>query len=201
MRRTMTAMDRLEMNLEVAAGWLQYCGLSEVQTYSIDHDGSVRLHLLAGKLAERAARGMPSGERVTVDRGEVHSGSGAFLGRFIAVKMDSFWGGGLYAVAATARTDGGDIGCGAAVLQTTRQVRGLSEDIGRALTLPRAGREGAITAAMRKWEGLNPPGWKNPFRKDNGLFRTLGLRILTGVRGLARVGREVRGGWRAMLRG
>ena len=189
------------MNLEVAAGWLQYCGLSEVRPYSIDHDGSVRLHLLAGKFAERAARGMPGGERVTVDRGEVHSGGGAFLGRFLAVRMDSFWGGGHYAVAATARTDGGDIGCGAAVLQTTRQVRGLCEDIGRALTLPRAGRKGAIMAAMSKWEGLNSPGWKNPFRKADGLLRTLGLRILAGARSLARAARGDRDGGTTVLRG
>lgn len=156
------------MNLEVAAGWLGYCGLPKVHPHCIDPDDSARLHMASAGWAMGAVGRTSQGDCLKVDRGECRSGRGVFLGRFLAVRLDSFFGDGLYAVAATANTNGGEVRSGAVVLWTERQVRGLCEDMGRAMMLTLGLRRGAILAAMTKWEDLNPPRWVNPFRKERG---------------------------------
>lgn len=168
------------MNLEVAAGWLSYCGLTKVCPHCILQEESVRIHLSAGKWVEHGAKSMTGGREITVDCGECHSATGgAFLGRFLVVKLNGMGGEELYAVAASARTDGGDVSGGAAVLQTVGQVKGLCEDIGRAVTLPRAERRKSLSAVMGKWEGMNSPGWDNPFLRrrvgiGKGVFQVFG---------------------------
>lgn len=156
------------MNLAVAAGWLRHCGLTKISPELIMQDESVNLHMKAAEWVERGAEGIVGFRKITVDCGECHNHLGVFLGRFLVVKMDPFWGNGLHAVAACVRTHGGDRQAGAAVLVSEHQVRLLCEDIGRALALPINKRLAAVRTVMGKWEGSNPPGWVNPLARPAG---------------------------------
>jgi len=84
------SMPEKVLNLEVATGWLQYAGLTEIHSYCIDREASLPLHLDAGRWAEAAARKMPGGSPIVFNYGECEGVQGNFIGRFIAVKLDNF---------------------------------------------------------------------------------------------------------------
>lgn len=151
------------MNLDVAAGWLNYAGMSRLRSYHLEQSGSVLVHQKACEWASHAAREFCPDRKVRIVMGECESEGGYFVGRFLAVKLSEIWSPVGYALAISVNTHGGDRNAGSAVLFSLAQVKGLSEDIGRAMTLPSPSRLTAVQSSVLKWEGLNPEGWANPF--------------------------------------
>jgi len=153
----------MTMNLDVATGWLNYAGMSRVKSYHLEQAGSVLIHQKACEWAAQAAGEFCPSRKVRVVMGECESESGHFVGRFLVVKLSEIWSPVGYAMAISVNTPGGDRRAGATVLFSMAQVKGLSEDVGRAMTLPSTSRLSAVHSSVLKWEGLNPEGWSNPF--------------------------------------
>ncbi len=174
------------MNLEVAAGWLQYAGMKKIHPYHIDGEASVRIHESCCELAEKSAAHFAPQVNLKANCGECWLEKGGFAGRFLAVKLSDVWAGGGYAVAVSVHTPGGDRRAGAVLLHSLPQLRCLAEDIGRAMTLPHPARTESIRAAIKKWEGKNPLGFENKFTARPNMFS----RFTLGCFGLFRKVKE-----------
>jgi hypothetical protein len=169
----MLLMGEKMMNVDVAAGWLQYAGMPLLRDYHIDQAGSTILHTTACDWASSASGEFNPSRQLRVELGDCHLPSGSFAGRFLLVKINSFWNGGGYAIAASAHTAGGDRNAGSCFLVHAVHAKLLVEDISRALTLPQNIRLEALKTSIKKWENLNPEGRVNPFAPRPRLFKKI----------------------------
>lgn len=164
-------MKELTLNTEVAAGWMQYGGLDRFNSYLIDPKFSLHVILRAGEWAERAAEEFAPHRGMTVSHGDCTFSNGSFAGRFLALGLDKFWGGGGFALAVSVRDAGGERNGGAVVVGCEAMLRGAVEDIGRAMCLDQMRRREGVRAALSKWEDSNPPEWRSRYRSAPGVMR------------------------------
>lgn len=165
--------EQLEMNVDVAVGWLNYAGVTRLKSYHLDPQGSVTAHLKACRWVREASLAISPNHPLQVEMGECHTAGGCFVGRFLVVKLNETWASKGYLVAISINTPGGDRKAASAFLFRETQVRGLMEDLGRAMVLDSHVRRSSIRAAASKWSGFNPSGSANPFAPEESRLRRL----------------------------
>lgn len=163
----------LAMNLDVAAGWLNYAGMPKVKAYHLDQTESLNLHAQACAWVQSSSREFNPTRQIFAEMGECHLENGSLVGRFLVTKLNETWSVGGYACAVSVHVAAGDVSAGSTILRTRSQVKFLAEDIGRGLSLPSSVRLRAIKSAIAKWEKLNPPDWKNPLSPPGNIRKRL----------------------------
>lgn len=171
-------MEQPTLNTEVATGWMQYGGLDRFSSYLIDPEASLHVLRRAGEWAERAAEEFAPHRGMTVGYGDCVFSNGSFAGRFLALGLDRFWGGGGFALAVSVRDSGGDRNGGAMVVSCQARLQRAVEDIGRAMCLESGQRREGVRAVLAKWENSNPPGWRRRYQSAPGVMRRLAAWIV-----------------------